>query len=139
MRFDRLDLEKFRGDKQSSHFFRLVSPMAVQHEFCRQFGHPSSYAFVRLECVPADDLSFEVRALWPLTVSKEERMECERAIAESIGDMLLDGPYPHSGCALALVEVGYDAIGSSVYAFMQAARSALQDLLAAKWNLVPLP
>src|SRR5215469_10151092 len=39
---------------------QILNLCAVQHEFRSHFGHPSSRAFVRFECAPADDLSFEI-------------------------------------------------------------------------------
>jgi hypothetical protein len=60
LRLDRNALEKLRDSKRSRNLYRLASSVTVEHEFRKQFGHPSSYAFVRFECAPADDLSFEV-------------------------------------------------------------------------------
>jgi hypothetical protein len=138
-RFDRNALEGLRDNKRLRNFFRLASSKTVQHEFRGQYGHPSSYAFVRFECVPADDLSLEVSASWPATVSEDDRTVFEVTIAESVADLLLDGLYQHTGCALTLAEVRYDEIGSSEVAFMKATRSAIQDLLGADWTVVVRP
>jgi hypothetical protein len=108
--------------------------MTVQHEFRGMFGHPSSYAFVRFECASADDLSFGARVSWPST-ALGEGPSFERAIAESVADELLAGVYQHSGCAVTLVEIRYDEVGSSQAAFMRAAKSAMQDLLSGPWKL----
>ena len=135
-RLDRNDLERLRDVKRSRNFYRLRSSQAVQHEFRGQFGHPSSYAFVRFECAPADDLSFEIRATWPSTVSEGDRTDVELGIAEGIADVLLDGLYQHSGCTIVLLEVRWDDVGSSVAAFMKATKSAMQDLIACDWELV---
>jgi len=102
----------------------------VQHEFRSQFGHPSSCAFVRFECAPADDLSFESRAFWPSTVSEGDRTQVELGIAEAVADVLLEGVNEHSGCAIVLVDVRWDDVGSSVAAFMKATKSAMQQLVA---------
>ena len=132
-RLDRNELERLRDAKRSRTFFRLESSQVVEHEFR---GHRSSYAFVQFECNPADDLSFEARAFWPPTVLNDYRTQLELAVAEGVADVLLDGLYQHSGCTVALVAVRYDEIGSTESAFMRAAKSAMQNLLAAKWTPV---
>jgi hypothetical protein len=136
-RLDREALEGLREHKRARNFLRLESTISVEHEYRgEQYGHPSTYAFARFECAPADDLSFETRASWPLTMDKQERIGLERAIAEGVADVLLSGIYQHSGCSVALVEVRWDDICSSEAAFMKATNSAMQDLLGAKWKLV---
>ena len=135
-RFDRSVLEGLRDNKRRRNFYRLSSPKTVQHEFRGQYGHPSSYAFVRFDCIPAEDLSFEARATWPEKVTKEYQAVLELAIAESMADTLLEGLYQHTGCALTLSEVRYDEIGSSEAAFMKASEGAIRELLAADWTIV---
>jgi hypothetical protein len=108
----------------------------VEHEFRGQLGHPSSYAFVRFECAPADDLSFQVRASWPSTVSQGDRTHADLGIAEGVADILLEGLYQYSGCAIVLVDVRWDDVGSSVAAFMKATKSAMQQLVARDWELI---
>jgi hypothetical protein len=120
VRLNRCELERLRDAKRSRHFYRLESSTHVEHEFRGNFGHPSSYAFVRFACELADDLSFEARASWPSTVSDDCRLELERGIAEAVADVLLEGLYQHTGCAVTLIEIRYDEIGSSVAAFMRA-------------------
>jgi hypothetical protein len=135
-RFDRNDLERLRDGKRSRNFYRLRSSQTVEHEFRGQFGHPSSYAFVLFECAPADDLSFQVRASWPSTVSERDRTHVELGIAEAVADILLEGVFQHSGCAIVLVAVRWDDIGSSDAAFMSATKSAMQQLVAGDWEIV---
>jgi hypothetical protein len=135
-RFDRNDLERLRDAKRSRSFYRLRSSQSVELEFRGQFGHPSSYACVRFECAPADDLSFQVRASWPTTVSEGDRTHVELGIAEGVADILLEGVYQHSGCAIVLVDVRWDDVGSSVAAFMSATKSAMQQLVAGDWEIV---
>jgi hypothetical protein len=108
----------------------------VEHEFRGQLGHPSSYAFVRFECAPADDLSFQVRASWPSTVSQGDRTHADLGIAEGVADILLEGLYQYSGCAIVLVDVRWDDVGSSVAAFMKATKSAMQQLVACRSEFV---
>jgi|SRR5215469_15538120 len=136
LRLDRNGLEKLRDTKRSRNFYRLASPVTVEHEFRSQFGHPSSYAYVRFECTPADDLSFETRASWPSAVSEGDRAQVELAVAETIADALLEGVYQHSGCAIVLVDVRWDDVGSSEAAFMKATESAMQQLAASPWKIV---
>jgi hypothetical protein len=134
---NRNDLEELRTLKRARHFYRLESATIVEYEYQGlQWGHPSTYAFVRFECVPADDLSFDVRTSWPSEVDFNSRKILGLAVAEGVADILLDGLYQHSGCALNLVEVRFDEICSSEAAFMTAARNAMQQLLKAKWNCI---
>jgi hypothetical protein len=135
-RFDRNDLERLRDAKRSRNFYRLRSSQAIEYEFRGQFGHPSSYAFVRFECAPADDLSFQVRSSWPSTVSEGDRTHVELGIAEAVAVILLEGVYQHTGCAIVLVDVRWDDVGSSVAAFMRATKSAMQQLVAGDWEIV---
>jgi hypothetical protein len=135
----RSELEKLRDAKRSRSFWRLEASQVVEHEFRVQFGHPSSYAFVQFECAPADDLCFEARAAWPPEVPMDYQKQFEIAVAEAVADALLEGVYQHSGCTVTLVAVRYDEIGSSEAAFMKAAKSAMQSLLACKWRPVGRP
>jgi len=133
-RFDRVELEGLLSRKGSRGSLRLASSTIVQHEFRGQFGHPSSYAFVQFECAPADDLSFQVRASWPPEVLEGEAVRIERAIAKGIADVLLNGVNKYSGCAVVLVTVRWNEVGSSETAFMKAAILAMQNLLTAEWT-----
>jgi translation elongation factor EF-G len=69
----------------------------------------------------------------------EYQNKLEIAIAEAVADVLLEGVFQHSGCTVTLMEVRYDDIGSSEAAFMKAAKSAMQSLLANKWRPVGRP
>jgi hypothetical protein len=71
---------------------------------------------------------------WPSTVPEEYRSLFELAIAEGVSDVLLDGLHRHTGCAVTLVEIGYNEIESSEQAFMMASRRAMEDLLKAAWT-----
>jgi hypothetical protein len=133
---DRDALEKLRETKRSRTSFRLASSEAVEYEF-EKFGGPSTHAYVRFECTPADDLSFEVRASWPPTVPDGYDTKLELAVAEGVADVLLGDIYQHSGCAVVLVEVRYDEIGATQAAFMRAAMAAMRNLLSRKWTPVP--
>ncbi len=137
--FSRNDLEHLRDAKRSRNFYRLKSRTTIQHEFRHPYRHASNYAYVRFECVPADDLSFEARVSWP-TISLGEGPAFERVIAESVADELLSGIYQHSGCIITLVEIRYDEVGSSVFTYMEATKSAMRELLlSGTWEVVVRP
>jgi hypothetical protein len=128
-------LEGLRSRKRRRPSYRLDTFTTVEYEYRgAQYGHPSTYAFVRFECAPADKLSFQARTSWPSAVSDDYGIALELAIAEGVADVLLDDTYQHSGCAVTLVEIRYDEICNSERAFMIAAKGAMQHLLNAKWN-----
>ena len=133
------EMERLRVPKRSRMFLRLASPQIVNYEFRGQFGHPTSYAFVQFECAPANELSFESRATWPDTMSQEYRATHERAVAEAVADALLEGVHQHYGCTVVLTNVRYDEVGSSIAAFMKAAKAAMRGLLASEWAIVGGP
>jgi hypothetical protein len=135
-RLTQTEMERLRAPKRSRAFWRLASSQVINYEFRGQFGHPTNYAFVEFECTPAYELSFESRAMWPSTVSKEYRARFERSVAEAIADVLLEGVDQHSGCTVVLTEVRYDEVGSSEAAFMKAAKAAMRSLLTTKWAIV---
>jgi len=85
---DRDELERLRDAKRCRTCWRLNSSETVEYEF--QAFEPPRYAYVRFECAPANDLSFEARALWPPTVSDSHATEVELAVAEGVADVLLE-------------------------------------------------
>jgi hypothetical protein len=133
------EMERLRVPKRSRMFLRLASSQIVNYEFRGQFGHPTGYAFVQFECAPANELSFESRATWPATMSQEYRATHERAVAEAVADALLEGVHQHYGCTVVLTNVRYDEVGSSIAAFMKAAKAAMRSLLASEWAIVGGP
>lgn len=136
---NRSDLEALRTRKRERHYYRLQTATGIEFEYqSAQRGHASSYAFVKFACAPANDLSFVAKTSWPYTWDFKETERFELAIAEGVADMLLDGLYQHSGCALTLTGVRCDEVGSSEAAFMKAARGAMVQLLNEKWTLVTL-
>jgi hypothetical protein len=133
-RLDRDALETLREMKRSRGYCRLNSSETVEHEFRRHFGARMSYAYVHFDCMPADELSFEVKASWPSTILSGYDRKLELPVAEGVADILLADVYEHSGCAVVLVDVRYDEIASSEAAFASA--SAMRDLLSKKWTPV---
>jgi len=99
----------------------------------------SSSPHFMFKSLHADDLSFEVRALWPPTMTDSHRRDLELAVAEGVADVLLEGVYQHSRCRVVLAEVRYDEIESTVAAFLKAAASAMRSLLSKNWTPVGPP
>lgn len=135
-RLDRDALEKLREMKRSRSYWRLNSSETVEHEFRANFNARMSCAYVRFDCTPADELSFEVTASWPSTILGGYDGKLELAVAEGVADVLLADVYQHSGCTVVLVDIRYDEIASSEAAFMKASASAMRDLLSKKWTPV---
>src|SRR5262249_15112675 len=82
-------------------------------------------------------LSLPSPALWGTvaalaSLSKEYRAELERAVAEAVADVLLEGVQQHSGCTVVIANARFDEVGSSEAAFMKAAKFAMRSLLANK-------
>jgi len=132
LRWESDALEKLRNEHHPSSFFRLKSPQVVEYEFRGHFGHPSSYAFVKFECLPATHLTFEAKATWPSTLTEEYIRSCEVSIAAAVADVLLQGEYPRRGCSVVLSEVRWDDIGGSAHAFRRAATAAMENLVKGK-------
>jgi hypothetical protein len=123
-------VDRWRQSKSRGRSKRLDAPCSRQHEYRgRQFGHPSTYAFVRFDCVPADSFAFETRAAWPNSLSPNYCALLEAAMAAAIVDALLAGVEdPHTGCRLTCVEVKWDEVASSERAFYRATREAMISL-----------
>ena len=66
-------------------------------------------------------------------------MKLERAVAEAVADVLLEGVHQHSGCTVVLTNTRYDEVGSSEAAFMKAAKAAMRTVLTSKWAVVGGP
>ncbi len=120
-------------------FLRLASSQIVNHEYRGQFGHPTSYAFVEFDGAPANELSFDACATWPVTMSETYRTRLERAVAEAVADVLLEGVHQHSGCTVVLTNTRFDEVGSSEAAFTKATKAAMRTLLTRKWAVVGGP
>jgi hypothetical protein len=130
-------LRNWETGKRTRAFQRLCATTAAEFEFRTRVGHPSSYALVRLEAAPADQLTFRSTARWPAAVSPEEARYFESAVAEGLVDVLFAVLYPYRGCSVTLTEVRYDAVGSSYVAFRAAAMKASERLVQdAAWETV---
>ncbi len=70
-------VSNWQQSKRRSTALRLAEQCLKEQEYKRdQFGHPSSYAFVRFECLPADSLSFEMDTAWPGHLTPEYSSTC---------------------------------------------------------------
>ena len=123
--------------KRSRNFRRLREPIVIAYDHRRQFGHPSSFASVRIEATPADRFSVQFSASWPASVRPEEARYFESAIAEGLIDTLFTTIEPYRGCSVTVVEVQYDTVGSSFAAFQIAATKAAERLVHdGSWEMV---
>jgi hypothetical protein len=126
---------RFKGRRSS--VSRLDEPYQAEYEYqAMNFGHPSTHASVRFECLPAPQLGFEMGASWPTHLKADYRALLEDAMACAIVDVLLSSEVPASGCLLKCVKVEWDDIGSSELAFYRAVRGAMLQLREkGKWTV----
>jgi hypothetical protein len=117
---------------------RLDAPCSVEHEYeGKQWGHPSTYAFVRFECAPAESLVFEMRAEWPPHLTADYCDLLRDAMCAAIVDALVAADCPHLGCSLACTEVRWDDVASSEFAVYRATRAAMTHLREKeRWSFV---
>jgi hypothetical protein len=122
----------------SQHYFQL------QHEVIEEFeykgphwGHPSNYARTRFVCGPARELLFTVQTRWPSHLAEAYCDALQRAIGHAIVDSLMTSYYPYRGCAVTLVDVGWDDVMSSELAFYRSAKGAMDTLREdGAWTLI---
>jgi len=117
--------------------------MIIEYEFKTQMGHPSSYAYVRFDCQPAHELSFQSTATWPTDLSAEWITSFEAGVSDGVVEGLLCSLslIPFIGCSLTLVEIKYDEVSSSPYSFYRATRRAMTDFTKDtlhRWQIWPL-
>jgi hypothetical protein len=135
MNFDEI-LTTWRQWKGGLAGWRLDAPCTIEHEYqSKQWGHPSTYAFVRFECFPADHLVFNTQAKWPAHLTADYCRLLQDAMSAAIVDVLVATDYPHVGCSLLCVEVKWDDVASSERAFYRATRAAMTMLCERKWIL----
>jgi Elongation factor G, domain IV len=124
------------------HYFHLREPMTVDYEYKTALGHPSSYAYVRFDCQPAHELTFQSTAKWPSDLSPEWIDALEGAVTDAVVDGLVCSSWtPFIGCSITLVESKHDEISSSPESFYRATRAAMveftKDTLR-RWQIWPL-
>jgi hypothetical protein len=115
---------------------RLAASCVVEHEYQgKQWGHPSTYAFVRFECMPAEELAFEMRAEWPSHLTPGYRRLLHEAIGAAIVDGLVAADDPHVGCSVSCIDVKWDDVTSSEQSFYRATKAAMTALREREWSL----
>ena len=128
MRFEEM-IDSWRHHKDRSTARHLHTKATVEHEYQgKQWGHPSTYAFVRFDCVPALRLSFEMRTQWPPNLTSDYTSLLEKAICAAIVDVLVAADEPHVGCAIACTEVKWNDVTSSERSLYRATRAAMTSL-----------
>src|SRR5262245_21214706 len=102
-------LDAWQRRKATHHFYRLREETVREHEFQgRHWAHPWNYAMVRLRCAPADELTFASAATWPETLPPDYQLALDRMVAVAVVDVLMQGVYPHRGCAVTLLATKWD-------------------------------
>ncbi|HET6431577.1 hypothetical protein [Dyella sp.] len=125
--------------KLSHNYFRLIAEVTVEHEFVRQRGHPSSYAFVSFSAVPADALALQFSVAWPVEFDSEYCLRIQHTIGEAVVDSLVSagGTRPYRGCSLTLCAFGWDSVGGSEVAVHRATEKAMESLRQrGQWSIV---
>lgn len=121
----------------------LQKPLEVEHTYRGpQFGHSSTFAYVRLRCEPAPELAFTVEAWPPADVEQQEWEQFCDGIAVAMVNGLMCAPeVPHSRVHVTLAEARCDGMMSNRSSFYRATRGALDTLLTHgswAWDL-PFP
>jgi hypothetical protein len=134
MKLDEI-LGRWRGWKGRIGGRRLVTPCTVEHEYQgKQWGHPSTYAFVRFECAPAQELVFEMLGEWPPHLTADYCRHLHDAMSAAIVDVLVATDDPHTGCSLNCSEVKWDDVTSSEQSFYRATKAAMTALREREWS-----
>jgi hypothetical protein len=137
MKLDDVILTAWRQWKGRLARRRLDAPCSIEHEYRgKQWGHPSTYAFVRFECTPANDLVFKMGTTWPVHLEADYCRRLQDAMCAAIVDGLVGTEVPHVGCSLICTEVKWDDVASSEMSFYRATRAAMTALCERKWSLV---
>ena len=125
------------NSKQTHNFYRLVEPKSVSNEFKAIPGGRSNYGFLKFQCEPADELSFQRIANWPDSLPPDYQKSLDIAVNEGIAESLFMGLYPHIGCLLQCVDIVWNEIESNEWAFYRAALGAMEELKSTgQWKIV---
>jgi hypothetical protein len=116
--------------KTTCNYHVLSAPHEVAFEFKGRYGHPSSYAFVKLRAEPAAELNFTVAVEWPEEFDAEYALRIHHTIAEAVVDGLLASPNtnPYRGCHIKLIGFRWDTVGGSEAAVARATSKAIELL-----------
>ncbi|HEY8599902.1 MAG TPA: hypothetical protein VIL85_15805 [Thermomicrobiales bacterium] len=120
-------------------YYRLTENQTQKFVFQgRQWGHPSNFAAVTFDCMPAESLSLTCNAIWPPSLDTQYCRLLEQAIGYGLIEALLAKTfYPYRGCALTLTAIEWDDVMSSEVAFYRASKGAMDKLIAeATWHLL---
>uniref|UniRef100_UPI00117C8EF2 hypothetical protein n=1 Tax=Pelomonas sp. KK5 TaxID=1855730 RepID=UPI00117C8EF2 len=132
-------LDNWVRQKTSGNFRRLCVPIEVEHEFKGRFGHPSSYAYVKFQVDPAEELSFATAVLWPSEFDADYTRRIHDSIAEAIVSTLFNPQdhCPFRGCAIQLIDFRWDSVGGSEHAVKRATAKAMELLRTSdSWEIV---
>ena len=123
-------IENWVEQKRSRNFRRLRAGRIAEFEFLGpEYGHPSSYGYVKINARPNEDLAVEFDIEWPAEFDATYTKRIRRSIGEAIVDALFSTQYPHRGCRLRLIDFKWDAVGSSEVAVYVATLKAIQRLM----------
>jgi hypothetical protein len=124
--------------KTTCNYHALESPHEVEYEFKGRYGHPSSYAYVKLRAEPATELGFAVAVEWPEEFDAEYAERIQNAVGEAVVDGLISAPntYPYRGCHVQLIGFRWDRVGGSEAAVARATSKAIELLREhGRWGL----
>lgn len=126
------------GEQKLSHpFWRLRAGRIVEFEFIGDFGHPSSYGFVKFDAQPHENLVLEFDVEWPAEFSATYSMRIIHSIGEAVVDALCTTETPRRGCRLRLIDFKWDAVGGSEVSVYKTTLIAMQRLVVeGEWELV---
>lgn len=129
-------LAAWRQWKERPASWRLREPCVVEHEYHgKPVGHPSTFAFVRFECRPADALTFKMTAFVPEAAKGERYLPM--GMAAAILDVLLAQEPARPGVALHCTDIGWDDVTSSGRSFYLATAEAMRQLRGKVWDPPP--
>ena len=95
-----------------------------------RLGHPSTYAGIRLECLPSAELEYQVDTIWPSDFDDDYRAAIAAVVCDGIVESLMCHLEPYLGCSISLKEVRWHPTGSSEHAMYRATKLAIADLLS---------
>ncbi len=130
-------LENWALQKTTCNYHVLEVLHEVEFEFKGRYGHPSSYAYVKLRAEPATELSFTVSVEWPDEFDAEYAVRIQDTVAEAVVDGLIASPNtsPYRGCHVQLVGFRWDSVGGSEVAVARATSKAIELLREqAQWS-----
>jgi hypothetical protein len=130
-------IENWRDQKLSHNFWQLRAGRIVEFEFLGQYGHPSSYGYVKFDAQPHHRLVVEFDVEWPAEFGATYTKRIINSIGEGVVDGLCVTEMPRRGCRLRLIAFKWDAVGGSEVAVYKTTQKAMQRLVSeGEWELV---